>query len=641
MARAVMKAGKMAGLTGGLCALGVGLALTASLPGHALAQTGDGVIVTHAITTFGDAPKYPADFSHLDYVNPDAPKAGEISEAVVGSSFDSFNPYTPAGNAAALSSAPFEDMMTGTADEIGAMYCLLCESLEYPADKSWVIFNLRPGVTFSDGSPMTAEDVKFTYELFRDQGLTSFRVVLQEFVAGAEVLAPLRIKYTFHPESALRERLQSAGGLPVMSKAWFDRTGARLDQTWKEPAIGSGPYVLERYDINERVIYKLNPDYWGRDVPINVGQNNFERIRIEYFGDSTAALEGLKAGAYTFRNENSSKNWATAYDVPAVAQGWIVKQELKHGNIATGQSFIFNMRREKFQDPRVREAIGLMFNYEWSNQTLFYGLYQRINSFWENSDLAATGLPSAEERALLEPLKVQLPPGVLDQEPVMAPTSGERQLDRKNLRRAGELLDEAGWAVGSDGMRRNARGETLKVEFLEDDPAFDRVINPYVENLRALGVDAVLARVDDAQFTKRTRPDTANPGSGFDFDIITGQFPTGYEPDSGLVQFFGSRGVDDVFNRMGLADPAVDALIENVVRANTQAELHVAVKALDRVLRALRFWVPQWFKDSHTVAYYDMYRHPDPLPPYSLGELSFWWYDADAAAKLKSAGAIK
>jgi microcin C transport system substrate-binding protein len=599
----------------------------------------EAVTTSHAITTFGDAPKYPPDFKHLDYVNPEAPKGGEISEPAFGT-FDSFNPYTQKGRAAALSNIAYEEMMVGTADEIGAMYCLICETIEYPADKAWVIFNMRPEARFSDGSPLTAEDVEFTYQLFREEGLISFRTVLQEFVEKVEVLDPHRIKYTFKSDSAPRERIQMAGGLPVMSKAWFDKTGAKLDESRMEPGIGSGPYVLESFDVNQRVVYRRNPDYWGKDLPIAIGQNNFDRIRIEYFGDATAALEGLKAGAYTFRNENSSKNWATSYDFPAAAKGWIVKRELKHGNIATGQSFVMNLRREKFQDPRVREAIGLMFNFEWSNESLFYGLYRRINSFWENSDLAATGLPSAEELALLEPLKDQLPPGVLDQEPAMAPVSGERQLDRKNLRKAAALLDEAGWVVGDDGMRRNAAGEVLTIEFLEDDPAFDRVVNPFVENLRALGVDAKLDRVDPAQYTKRVRPDSANAAASFDFDIITDQFPTGYEPGAGLKQYFGTAGLADVFNTMGLSNPAVDALIENVIAADSKAEMHVAAKALDRVLRALRFWVPQWFKDSHTVAYYDMYAHPDPLPPYALGELSFWWYDADKAAALKAAGAL-
>lgn len=607
----------------GIAALS-GMALVAP----AMAQD---TITAHSITTFGEPSKYPADFQHLDYVNPDAPKGGEIAEATYGT-FDSFNPYTQKGNAAALSNIAYEEMMVGTADEIGALYCLLCETIEYPADKSWVIFNLRPEVRFSDGSPMTAEDVLFTYEQFRDDGLISFRAVLREFVDKAEVLGPHQIKYTFRPGSSERERIQTVGGLPVMSKAWFDKTGARLDESRMEPGIGSGPYILDRFDINQRVIYKRRPDYWGADLPIKRGRSNFDTIRIEYFGDPTAAFEGFKSGAFTFRNENSSKNWATGYDFPALQKGWVVKRDIKNGLIANNQSFVFNLRRAKFQDVRVREALGLMFNYEWSNETLFFGLYKRINSFFENSDLAATGLPSPEELALLEPLRDKLAPGVIDAEPVMAPVSGERQLDRKNLRKAAALLDEAGWPAGADGIRRNDKGEALTVEFLSDDPAFDRVINPYIENLRALGVDAKLSRVDDAQYTRRTRD--------FDFDMITDQLPTGYEPGAGLKQYFGTAGVKDVFNTMGLSDPAVDALIDDVMAADTKAELHTAAKALDRQLRALRFTVPQWYKDSYTVAYYDMFEHPETLPPYSLGELDFWWYNPEKAEKLKAQGAF-
>ena len=258
-----------------------GLAAAAMLAMAPTLRAQEGVITSHAITTFGDDPKYPIDYKHLDYVNPDAPKGGEISEATFGT-FDSFNPYTQKGRAAALSSIAYEDMMVGTADEIGAMYCLICETIEYPQDKAWVIFNLRPEARFSDGSPLTADDVEFTYKLFREEGLISFRTVLQEFVETVEVLDPHRIKYTFKPESAPRERIQMAGGLPVMSKAWFDKTGAKLDESRMEPGLGSGPYVLESYDVNQRVIYRRNPDYWGKDLPINLGQNNFDRIRIDF-----------------------------------------------------------------------------------------------------------------------------------------------------------------------------------------------------------------------------------------------------------------------------------------------------------------------------------------------------------------------
>ena len=609
-------------------AVAMGLGLLTSTGLHAESPT----VTSYSITTFGEPSKYPADFKHLDYVNPDAPKGGEMSMSAPGG-FDSFNPFTEKGNAAALSSISFESMMEGTADEIGSLYCLLCETIEYPADKSWAIFTLRSEARFSDGTPLTAEDVKYTDDRFAAEGLLSFRTILAQFVDKVEVLDARHVKYTFKPGSPLRDRLQMAAGLPVMSKAWFEKTGAKLNETRMDPGIGSGPYLLDHFDVGQRVVYKRNPDYWGKDLPINIGRANFDSLRVEYFGDPTAAFEGFKAGAYAFRNENSSKNWATSYDFPAFTKGWVIKQELPDGSLASGQSFIINLRRDKFKDIRVRKAIGLMFNFEWANATLFYNTYARINSFWENSDMAATGLPSPAELALLEPLKDQLPAGVLDSEPVMAPVSGASQLDRGNLRKASKLLDDAGWVPGADGMRRNDKGETLVVEFLEYDPAWDKVDNPFIDNLRKLGVDAKLSRVDDAQYTARSR--------SFDFDIITDQLATGFEPGAELRQYFGSEGAKDVFNTMGLADPAVDALITKVVEANTRADVGVAVKALDRVLRAYYFRVPQWFKNKHTVAYYDMYEHPEKMPPFALGNLDFWWYNADKAKALMAAGAFR
>lgn len=607
--------------------------LAAGTAGPAAVMADEPTIVSNSVTTFGDPPKYGADFTHFDYVNPDAPKGGELSEATFGT-FDSFNPYTEKGNAAALSSIGYESMMEGTADEIGALYCLICSTVEYPKDKAWAIFTMRPEAKFSDGSALTAEDVAFSDDLFARDGLVSFQVLMKQFVDKVEVLDPHRVKYTFKPSSPPRDRIQIAGGMPVLSKAWFTKTGANLSEPRMEPGIGSGPYMLDHFDVNQRIVYKRNPNWWGKDLPNNKGRYNFDTIRIEYFGDPTAAFEGFKSGAFGFRNENSSKNWATAYDFPAIQKGWVLKQELADGSIANGQSFVFNLRRDKFKDPRVREAIGLMFNFEWSNKTLFYGLYARINSFWENSPLAATGLPSPAELALLEPLTDKLPPGVLNQEPVMAPVSSENQLDRGNLRKASKLLDEAGWPADNDGIRRNAKGEKLTVEFLSNDPGFDRVINPFVENLIKLGVDAKLARVDDAQYTRRVRPP-------FDFDIITDQLPTGEQPNSGLRQYFGSEGANDVFNTMGLADPAVDVLITKVLEAKSRDELSTSVKALDRVLRALKFRIPEWYKNKHTVAYYNMYEHPANMPPYALGEMDFWWYNADKAAALKAAGAFK
>ena len=594
-------------------------------------SAGAEMITSHGISTFGDL-KYAADFPHLDYVNPDAPKGGEISVWGFGS-FDSMHPYTTKGRAGQLSSMFFESLLEGTADEADAVYGLIAESLEYPADRRYVIFNMRPEARFSDGSPLTAADVVFSYETLRDKGLPSFRAVIQKQIEGAEILGPHRVKFTFKDGIPTRDLPQTVGGLPIFSKAWYDSTGADFEESTLTPGIGSGPYVLDTLDVGQQIIYRRNPDYWGKDLPINRGRHNFDRIRIEYFADYNSAFEGFKAGTYTFRTEASSKIWATGYDFPAIEKGWAVKDTPADGTLASGQSFVFNLRRPKFEDVRVREAIGLMFNFEWSNKTLFYGIYARINSFWENSHLKAEGRPTEAELALLRPLADSLPAGVLDNDAVMAPTSSERQLDRRNLRKASALLDEAGWQVGDDGMRRNANGETLTVEILNDSQAFDRVINPYVENLRALGVDAVHTRIDNAQMTERER--------NFDFDMVVGNFRTQLTPGSELEQYFGSESAEfSIFNLAGYGSESVDNLIDAVKAAETRSALDDAIRALDRVLRAEKFWVPQWFRNIHTIAYYDMYRYPDTLPPYALGTLDFWWFDQSAHDRLKAAGAF-
>jgi microcin C transport system substrate-binding protein len=592
----------------------------------------EAITKTHGFNFFGEL-KYPADYKHLDYVNPDAPKGGEISIWTMGT-FDSFNPYTRKGRASALASAPFESLLEGTSDEVGTSYGLLAETLEYPEDQSWVIFNMRPEARFSDGTPVTAEDVAFTYELFLNEGLASYRAILGQIVTGVEILGPHRIKYSFADDASRRDAIPIVGGLPVKSKAWFEKTGAKLDESRMEPAIGSGPYVLDSYDINKRITYKRNPDYWGNDLPFNKGRGNFDTIRVEYFADSNAAFEGFKSGAYTFRQENSSKSWATAYDFPALDEGHVIKTLLPDGGMATGQSYVMNLRRDKFDDIRVRQAVGLLFNFEWSNESLFYGQYARINSFWENSELAAAGMPSDAELALLEPIADLLPAGVIDGEAVMAPVSGNRTLDRKNLRKASALLDEAGWIVGDDGLRRNAAGETLTIEIIEDSPTFDRVHLPFIDNLKAAGIDAIYSRIDPAQMTDRSR--------NYDFDMMVDQFPMSLEPSSGLKQYFGSETADQsVFNSMGLKSEAVDTLIEHVMNAQNKAELATSVKALDRTLRAYYFWVPQWFNDAYRVAYWDMYEHPETLPPFALGNLDFWWYNAEKAADLKAKGVLR
>ena len=598
--------------------------------GAARAQSDD-LIVTHALSTFG-VPKYGPDFEHLDYVNPDAPQGGEMSFAWSSGSFDSMHPYTRVGRAAVLANVFFEAMLTSTADEIGSSYCLLCESIAYPEGREYVIFTIREGAEFSDGTPVTADDALFSYEILRDEGLPSFRASIPLTIASAEVLDERRIRYDFNPEAPLRGRIQAAGGLPVFSRASHDASGLAFEDSRLEPLIGSGPYTLAEVEPGQRVVYERNRDYWGNDLPINIGRNNFDSIRIEYYGDAIAAFEGFTAGNYLFRQESSSQSWATGYDFPRLEQGIVLREELHDGTISSGQSFAINLRREKFQDVRLREALALMFNFEWTNQTLFYGLYAPNVSFWENTELAASGLPSDEELAILEPLRDMLPERVFTEEAFATPLSNpDRTLDRRQSRRAIALLEEAGWVPGDDGLLRNAAGDTLDVEFLNSSTLFDRIINPYVENLRAIGVNAVLTRVDNAQLQQRQRD--------ADFDIVTDHFPMSYEPGSSLRQYFGSIGADEsLFNVMGLADEGVDALIEAVVDAETQEELTPAVQALDRVLRAHVVRAPQWYNPNHWVAYYDMYRYPETLPPYALGFLDFWWVDPEAEQALRDQG---
>ena len=613
-------------------------AVILALAAQAVAARAETVITSHGISTFGDL-RLPADFPYLPYVNPDAPKGGEMSQWSPGS-FDSFNPYSLQGTAGALASIFYESILSGTADDVSASYCLLCTTMEYPEDRSWVIFNLRKDVTFSDGTPMTAEDVLFSYELFRDKGIPEYRSVANAKFKSVEVLDPYRIKFTFAPGTPFRDMPAQAGGTTVFSKADYIAKNRDLEKSSFEPFLGTGPYVLESYKPGQQIIYARDKDYWGEKHPLNIGQNNFDRIRIEYFGDDNAAMEAFKAGVYTFRNESSAKQWATAYDFPAVVAGDVVKAELPSGDIAGGQAFIFNLRREQFQDPRVREAIGLMFNFEWSNQTLFFGLFARINSIWENSDMAATGVASPAEVAILQPLVDAglLPANVLTDEAVMAPVSTvDTALDRKNLRKASALLDEAGWAVGDDGMRRNAKGETLRVAMIHSRTDLLAVSNAYVENLRALGVDASFDIIDSAQLQERAGPPS------FDFDMIpTAVVNGGLEPGGVLKQAWASVAKDNSSrNRMGYADPAVDKILDLAEAAATRQELTDVIRALDRVLRSQMIVVQRYYKKIYTVAYFDMYEHPETLPPYSLGELSIWWYNAEKADALKARGVLR
>ena len=589
-------------------------------------------IISHGISTFGDL-KYEKDFKHLSYVNPNAPKGGEISFWAFGS-FDSMHPYTRKGRAGAYSSIFFESLLEGTSDEIDSAYGLVAKEIQYPEDRSWVIFTLRNLVKFSDGSPLTAKDVLFSFNLLKEKGLPSFRAVLEKDVKKAELISDSKIKFIFNDDVPKRDLINTVGGLPIFSQKYFVNNNVDFEASTLTPAVGSGPYILEKVDVGKQIIYKKNPAYWGNDLSINKGRYNFDTFRVEYFADYNSAFEGFKAGTYTFRNEASSKIWATGYDFPALEKNWIKKTTLPDGNLSSGQSFVINLRREKFHDIRVRKAIGLMFNFEWSNSTLFYGLYERINSFWDNSDLKAVGIPDNEELEILNKHKAVLDVNTFSQEVYTFPKSSSKQLDRKNLRQASKLLDEAGWKVGDDGLRRNTEGKTLDVEILNDSQAFDRIINPYVENLKKLGINAANIKIDNAQMTDRRRK--------FDFDILVGFLSTQLTPGSELEQYFGSESADfSIFNLTGIKDKGVDAIIKDVRAAKSREELGFAIRALDRVLRNKVIWVPQWFKNKHTIAYYDMYEHPKTLPPYDIGVLDTWWINTDKYNNLKEQGALK
>lgn len=589
-------------------------------------------IISHGISTFGDL-KYEKDFKHLSYVNPDAPKGGEISFWAFGS-FDSMHPYTRKGRAGAYSSIFFESLLEGTADEIDSAYGLIAKEIEYPEDRSWVIFTLRNNVTFSDGSPLTAQDVLFSYYLLKQKGLPSFRAVLEKDVKNAELISDLKIKFTFNDDVPKRDLINTVGGLPIFSEKYFTDNKVDFEASTLTPALGSGPYILDKVDVGKQIIYKKNATYWGNDLPINKGRYNFNKFRIEYFADYNSAFEGFKAGTYTFRNEASSKIWATGYDFPALEKNWVKKTTLPDGNLSSGQSFVINLRREKFQNIKVRKAIGLMFNFEWSNSTLFYGLYERINSFWDNSDLKASGLPTNQELQILSKYKSILDANNFSEEVFTFPKSSLKQLDRKNLRQASKLLDDAGWEVSDDGLRRNAEGKTLDIEILNDSQAFDRIINPYIENLKKLGINAVNTKIDNAQMTDRRRK--------FDFDLLVGFLSTQLTPGSELEQYFGSESADfSIFNLTGIKDQGVDAIIKEVRAAESREQLGFAIRALDRILRNKVIWVPQWFKNKHTIAYYDMYEHPKALPQYDIGVLDTWWINSDKYSDLKEKGALK
>ena len=592
------------------------------------------VITSHGYTNYGEL-KYGPD-EVLSYVNPDAPKGGELSTWSIGN-YDSFNNYARSGVAAALASIGTERLMTETADDPYGMYCFLCTRVEYDEDRTYATFTLRDDVTFQDGTPMTAEDVKFTQELFVEQGIPEFRRAAAQFYESVEVIDDHTIRFNFSDYMPERVRVQQAGSSPVFSKSWFEENEIRLDESQNEPFMATGPYVLDDADFGRRIIYARNDDYWGEDLPMNQGRNNFDRIRVEYFADSSAALEAFKAGEYLYRTESDPADWNTGYEFNAMRDGYVTREEIPDGTVAQRFSWVFNLDKEKWQDARVRRAIAMVFNFAWSNKTLYYDSYRQPESYWSGTDLAASGEPDEAERALLQPLVDE---GLLDEsiltEPAQEPVAHEaskNQPSRRIIRAAGALLSEAGWETGDDGIRRKD-GQPLTLTIIQFNPTYDKVITPFLRNLSLIGVDGNLERVDTAQYVERRRAGN--------FDLTNQSFQMGFEPSTGLRQWFGSEVADDSSrNIMRLRSDAADRLMDVITEeAQTLEELTTATHAFDRTLRALSFDVPFYYNPDNWVAYYNVYKHPEPLPPLAVGALDFWWYDQEAADELRAAGAF-
>ncbi len=581
---------------------------------------------SHGLSIFGPSDlKYPSDFKHFEYVDPDAPIGGPWSTGIGGVTFDSLNSFVLKGNPVTGMGLTYDSLMASADDEPSSMYGLVAESVSVAPDRTSVTFYLNEDARFSDGTDITAEDVAWTFETLVDKGHPSYRISLAA-VTGVEVLDENTVRFNFNPSAPLRDMPMAVAGLPVLSKAWWE--GRDFAESTLEAPLGSGPYEVGNIDAGRSITYRRRDDYWGWDLPVNVGRWNFGEIRFEYFRDRSAAFEGFKAGAFSFNEEFWSKLWATAYNFPAVQKGWVKKEVIPDNRPAGTQGYWFNLRRDKFQDARVRQAIAEVFDFEWSNKTLFYELYQRTDSFFEGGPMQAEGPPTPGEQAILERLGEDLPEGVLDEEAYVPPVTDGSGRARRALRSAAKLLEEAGWTL-RNGARRNEKGEPLTIEFLLVGEGFERITNPYIQNLEKLGIQATARTIDPAQYKRRM--------DEFDFDMTVEREAMSLTPGVELRDLFHSAHANESGseNISGVQSPAVDKLIEIIERAEDRETLTDAVKALDRVLRAMHIWVPQWSKASHTIAYWDIFGQPEVKPKYARGVIDNWWVDQEKYERLK------
>ena len=617
-----MPEGKVAMLGNRWRGLGGAAVLTAVLLCGAGALAA-GAAARHGLSAFGEL-AYGPDFSHFAYVNPDAPKGGSLRLWAL-ESYDSLNPFIVKGVAAEGVGLIYESLMTRANDEADAVYGLIAESAELAADRLGVVFTIRGAARWWDDTPITAADVVFSFETLLAKGHPQYRVLYRD-IAQVEALAPDKVRFRFKPGEH-RDLPLIAATMPIFPEAYW--AGRTFDLTTLEPPLSSGPYRIAKVDAGRSITYRRDSTYWGRALPVNRGRYNFDVIRYDYYRDRVIALEAFFAGNYDFREEFTSKSWATRYDKPAVTKGLIVREELPDNTPSGVQAFFLNTRRAALRDRRVRAALDFAFDFEWTNKYIFHGLYKRTTSMFENSELAAKGAPGEAELALLAPFRDQLPEEVFAT-PFAPPTTSATGGDRANLRRARALLCEAGWEV-KGGKLVNPAGTQMKIEFLMFEATFQRVIGPYIKNLERLGIDARMRIVDVANFINRRRQ--------FDYDIAIRRFVQPLTPGVEQRDYWTSAYADLVGSRnmSGIKNPVVDALVEKVIGARSHAELVSATRALDRVLMWNHYVVPHWYKGSHAIAYWNKYSRPKTKPKYARGVIDTWWYD-DAKARALAAG---
>ena len=591
--------------------------------GGARSLMADAVLSDHAMTMFdNEIPKYTTTFPYFDYVNPTAPKGGTLRLAVDGT-FDSFNSFIPKGNAASTGSV--ETLLVNSADEPFTAYGLVAKTMEWPADRSWVIFNLRPEARWHDGTPVTADDVVWSFETLVEKGMPFYRYYYSA-IDSAEALNTHRVRFNFK-ESGNQELPLITGQLPVLPKHyWASRD---FSATTLDPPLGSGPYRIQKFEAGRYIVQERVTDYWGANLPVRRGMNNFDIIRTEYFRDATPIRLALKAGDIDFRLENQSKAWADDYNVAVVDKGLLNKEMVPHRQPTGMQAFVMNTRRTLFQDPRVRQALGYAFDFEWSNRTLFNGQYTRTTSYFSNSELASSGLPEGSELALLEHYRGRIPDTVFNQAFKIPVTDGSGR-PRENLRKATALLKSAGWSVRDLKLINEATGVPFRFEVLLSSKAFERIVLPYTQNLKLLGIEAKIRLVDRTQYMERYRQK--------DFDMLVAVWGQSETPGNEQREYWGSDAADSIGSRnlAGIKDPVVDELIELLVKSDSREQLNVRTRALDRVLLWGHYVVPHWHIRADRVLYWDKFSRP--ATPVRSGVMrSRWWYDTQKAAALEQA----